>query len=78
MLHGAVTFSDMYSNNLKWGIGSLVCQIQDFLSLDDVHKHFRMAAFSELSVSGNGLRYDELSLEGDHSGIQSGLILSHN
>jgi hypothetical protein len=45
-----------------------------FLSKDDVHAHFRMAAFLEGSVSRNEMFYDELSLDGDQSGLQAGLI----
>jgi hypothetical protein len=45
-----------------------------FLSNDGMFSHFRMAAFIEGSLSRNKEMYDELSLEGDQSGIQAGLI----
>jgi hypothetical protein len=45
-----------------------------FLSNDDMFYHFRMAAFIEGSISRNKAMYDELSLDGDQSGIQAGII----
>ena len=45
-----------------------------FLSYDEVHKHFRMAAFFQGSYSKNQPYYDELSMDGDQSGIQLGII----
>ncbi|WP_204336560.1 hypothetical protein, partial [Proteus mirabilis] len=45
-----------------------------FLSHDAIKKHFRMAAFGEVSHSVNKPTYEELSIEGDQSGIRYGLI----
>lgn len=73
MLHGAVTFSDMTTSDIKWESARIYAKYR-FLSLDDVHKHFRMAAFSEASYSRNRRPFDELSFEGDQSGLQLGLI----
>jgi hypothetical protein len=73
MLHISGSLSDYYSNSvrpeslkgyLKWR----------FLSSDAVHKHFRMAAFMELSASRNDYLYDEFTLDGDLSGMQTGII----
>ncbi|RYG06425.1 MAG: hypothetical protein EOO02_00600 [Chitinophagaceae bacterium] len=73
MLHGGVSFSDMFTSNLRFESAKLYAKYR-FLSNDQVHKHFRMAAFGQVSGSRNPLRYDELSLEGDQSGVQAGLI----
>ncbi|MET0300171.1 MAG: hypothetical protein ABW036_10430 [Flavitalea sp.] len=73
MLHGGVSFSDMFTSNLRWESAKLYAKYR-FLSNDQVHKHFRMAAFGQISGSRNPLRYDELSLDGDQSGVQAGLI----
>lgn len=75
MLRASTTMSDMYSNNFRWESAKLYTKYR-FLSVDDVHKHFRMAAFAEASYSRNDMMYDELSLDGDQSGIQGGLILT--
>lgn len=73
MVHGAATFSDMYSNGMRLESGRMYAKYR-FLSNDEVHKHFRMAAFAEASVSRNELMFDELSLDGDNSGIAAGVI----
>jgi hypothetical protein len=73
MLHGAATFSDMYSSNMRWESARVYAKYR-FLSNDEMFSHFRMAAFFEGSISRNNAMYDELSLDGDQSGLQAGLI----
>jgi hypothetical protein len=73
MVHLAGTFSDMYSSNFRWESVKLYAKYR-FLSNDDVHKHFRMAAFAEVAHSVNELYFDELSLDGDQSGVMGGVV----
>lgn len=73
MVHGAITFSNMYENNLYYESARLYAKYR-FLSNDDVHKHFRMAAFATAAYSRNHLQHNELNLMGDHSGVQGGII----
>lgn len=73
MIHGAVTFSDMYSNRMRVESYRTYAKYR-FLTIDGMYSHFRMAAFAEASKSRNRSPYDELSLEGDQSGIQAGII----
>jgi hypothetical protein len=73
MIHTAASFSNMYSSSLRWESAKLYAKYR-FFSNDGLYKHFRMAAFGEASYSRNQPFYDELSLEGDQSGIQAGLI----
>ncbi|MFN9803002.1 MAG: hypothetical protein ACK54Y_04180 [Bacteroidota bacterium] len=73
MVHGAITFSDMYSNNFRWESWRLYTKYR-FYSSDDLYRHFRMAAYAEVSTSSNSLIYDELSMDGDQSGWQAGII----
>lgn len=75
MVHASTTFSDMYSSNVRWESVKLYTKYR-FLSIDDVHQHFRMAAFAEAAHSVNNLVYDELSLDGDQSGVQGGVIVT--
>jgi hypothetical protein len=75
MVHAAGTFSDMYSSNLRWESVRLYAKYR-FLSLDDVHQHFRMAAFGEVAHSVNDAFYEEVSLNGDQSGVMGGIILT--
>ena len=73
MVHGAITFSNMYGNSLYYESARFYAKYR-FLSRDDVHKHFRMAAFVLGAYSRNSLQHNELNLMGDHSGIQAGII----
>jgi hypothetical protein len=73
MIHVAASFSDMYSSNIRWESVKLYAKYR-FLSNDDVHSHFRMAAFAEVAHSVNPVFYDELSLDGDQSGVLGGVV----
>lgn len=76
MLRSGFTFSDMYTNRvMKWESLSLYAKYR-FLSSDDVHKHFRAAAFLKGVYSTNSLKFDELTSDGDQSVFQAGLILT--
>jgi len=73
MVHVAGTFSDMYTSQLRWESVRLYAKYR-FLSVDDVHKHFRMAAFAEVAHSRNPAFYEEVSLNGDQSGLLAGIV----
>jgi hypothetical protein len=73
MVHAAATISDMYSSGLR-GESVRAYAKYRFLSKDDVHTHFRMAAFVLGSYSRNQPQYNELNLFGDQSGVQAGII----
>ncbi|MDB5197814.1 MAG: hypothetical protein JWP88_2185, partial [Flaviaesturariibacter sp.] len=73
MVHGSLNFSDMHEEKLIWEGARLYAKYR-FLSKDEVHEHFRMAAFGALAYSRNHLDHNELNLMGDHSGVQYGLI----
>lgn len=73
MLHAAATFSDMYTGQQRWESVRAYAKYR-FLSSDDMFSHFRMAAFAEGAVSRNPVLYDELSLDGDQSGVQFGVV----
>jgi hypothetical protein len=76
MVHASTTVSDMYSYPVtRWESANIYAKYR-FLSNDDVHAHFRMAAFLEAAYSRNPMYYDELSLEGDQSGVQGGIIMT--
>ena len=73
MIHGAATFSDMHTD--KFGPeGAFAYAKYRFLSKDKVHAHFRMALFAEGGYSKNNLMYDELNVQGDISGLHTGVI----
>ena len=47
-----------------------------WLSIDEVHRHFRAAAFIKGIYSSNDLLYDELTGDGDQTAIQAGMIFT--
>ena len=75
MLHAAFTFSDMYSAYFRAESFRVYGKYR-FFSHDDLYRHLRMAAFGEISYSRNPQMYDEISLEGDLSGVQTGIIVT--
>lgn len=44
------------------------------LSSDDVHRHFRLAAYAEGAYTAAPFRHDEVTLMGDKSGFEAGII----
>lgn len=75
MVHLSPSFSDMFSSNMRWESAKVYAKYR-FYSNDEVHRHFRMAAFSELAYSRSDSRFNEINLNGDQSGIRGGLILT--
>lgn len=73
MLHLSGTFSNMHTNNFKFESVSVYGKYR-FLSVDDIHKHFRMAVFADASHTRAPFHYDEITLMGDKSGVEAGLI----
>lgn len=73
MVHGYTTFSDMYGLGYKWESVRGYAKYR-FLSVDQVHKHFRAAGFGRIAYSKNKWVYDEIDLDGDQSGWQLGLV----
>jgi len=88
MMHINVYGSDMYQPGFRVEGASLYGKYR-FLSLDDVHSHFRMAAFGKISMISNpavlqadGKYYhsDEIDIDGNNSGFSAGVVttqLSH-
>ena len=73
MIHLGGTFADMHTSNFRWESIYLYAKYR-FISKDELHSHFRMAAFADASYSRSPYHYDEISLQGDKSGVQAGII----
>ena len=73
MLHIGGTFSNMHTNNFRYESVNLYAKYR-FLSKDEIHQHFRMAVFTEASVTNAPFHYEEISLGGDKSGVELGVI----
>lgn len=67
------TFSNMHTKRLRWESVYLYGKYR-FLSRDELHSHFRMAAFADATYARSDFHYDEVNLPGDNSGVQLGLI----
>jgi len=69
-----VTTSNMFFQDQQQFESFRIYAKYRFLSKDELHRHFRMAVHSSYSWSNNPLVYQELNLEGDNRGWQSGII----
>jgi hypothetical protein len=73
MLHVSSTFANMHTNSFRFESVSVYGKYR-FLSNDEIHRHFRMAVFADASYTRSPFHYDELTLMGDKSGVEAGLI----
>jgi hypothetical protein len=79
MLRPAITMGNMYSGypstDNKFESLSLYAKWRIY-SQDDVHKHLRAALFMKGVYSRNNLKFDEITADGDQTGIQAGMVLT--
>ena len=73
MLRAGFSHSNMYNTNNNFE-SFFISGKYRFLSIDEIHKHFRMAAYIRGSKSRAPFHYNEVSLMGDKSGIDFGII----
>jgi hypothetical protein len=73
MVHISSTLGNMHTSDFKFESYGLYAKYR-FLSNDDIHKHFRMAVFADASHTNAPFHYDEITLMGDKSGVQLGII----
>jgi hypothetical protein len=72
MIH-AETFLSNRSNGLVAEGGALYAKYR-FYSKDEVHSHFRMAAYTRASFNNSDIHQPVIDLNGHNSGIETGLI----
>jgi hypothetical protein len=75
MVHGSLYMSDYYQSQEHFEGGSVYAKYR-FLSIDSVQKHFRGSFFAKVSSINNPIVNQEITLEGDNSGLQSGFIFT--
>lgn len=74
MVHASLGFSNMHENYFYYEFAKIYAKYR-FLSIDELHKHFRMAAFASATFSRNHLDHNEINLQyGDQGGVQAGII----
>jgi hypothetical protein len=73
MLRTGATFADVHTSGFGWESVYLYGKYR-FLSHDELHSHFRIAAYVEGAYSRAPFHNEEINLTGDKSGIQAGVI----
>lgn len=73
MLRTGISLANMHTADTRYESFSLYAKYR-FLSKDELHKHFRMAVYTELGKTRIPFHYDEITLMGDKSGVEAGLI----
>jgi hypothetical protein len=73
MVHVLSTLGNMHTRDFRFESISLYGKYR-FFSVDDVHKHFRMAVYADGSYTRSPFHYDEITLIGDKTGVEAGLI----
>ena len=73
MFHIGGTFGNMHTPDFRYESVNFYAKYR-FLTNDEMHKHFRMAAFVDASATKAPFHYDEITLMGDKSGIEAGII----
>ena len=69
------TISNMYSYRPKLESANFYLKYR-FLSIDGIHRHFRMAGYVEAAKTSSPFHFDEINLGGDKSGVEAGLIVT--
>ena len=72
MLHAAAFISNRNKSLVTEG-GSVYAKYR-FLSKDDLHQHFRMAAFGRVSVNNSDIHQEEINTMGHNSGFETGIV----
>lgn len=75
MLHATGYVSDFYYSSQHFEGVSAYAKYR-FLSIDTVQRHFRGAVFAKVSRINNPVVNQEISLEGDNSGMQTGAVFT--
>ncbi|WP_140484792.1 hypothetical protein [Flavobacterium sp. GSA192] len=72
MLHASAFLSNK-EGNLKLEGGSLYAKYR-FFSVDDLHSHFRLAAYGRISTSNAGIHQEDIETMGMNSGCEIGAV----
>ncbi len=73
MLQGGFTVADMHTPGVRFESAGVYAKYR-LLSVDEVHRHFRMAAFGEASWTSAPFEFEETGLGGDKSGVRLGIV----
>ncbi len=72
MIH-ATAFTSSMEGNMMFQGGSLYVKYR-FFSVDDLHSHFRLAAYGRLSTNNSTVNHEEIETMGMNSGYETGIV----
>lgn len=73
MVHVSAFGSNYAQNQFRFEGISLYSKFR-LLSIDDVHQHFRLACFQQVSVIDQAFYTKEVNLNGDNTGVSGGFV----
>jgi hypothetical protein len=73
MIRVATSIGNMQTRRVRLESMQLYAKYR-ILSIDDIHSHFRLAAFGQLAATSVPFHYDEIDLGGDKSGMEAGVV----
>jgi hypothetical protein len=71
-VHGGLFFSNR-SDRLRYEGATLYAKYR-FLSIDQLQRHFRMAAFVRTSTNNSDIHQQELNVYGHNTGVEAGIV----
>ena len=72
MIHAEAFLSNRNKSFVAEG-GAIYAKYR-FYSLDEVHSHFRMAAFGRVSFNNSDIHQEEINMYGHNTGFEAGLV----
>lgn len=73
MMRAGISVANMHTPDTRFESFNLYAKYR-LVSTDDLHRHFRMSVYSEFSRTRIPFHYDEITLMGDKSGVEAGLV----
>ncbi len=73
MLHAQIFLSNRVIGGLKTEGGSLYAKYR-FYNVDDLHNHFRLAAYGRFSINNADIHQEEIETMGHNTGYETGLV----
>ena len=73
MLRAGISVANMHTPDTRFESYNLYAKYR-IISADDIHRHFRLSAYTEFSKTRIPFHYDEITLMGDKGGVEAGLV----
>ena len=73
MLRAGISVANMHTPDTRYESFNVYAKYR-LVSNDDIHRHFRLAVYSEFSKTRIPFHYDEITLMGDKGGVEAGLV----